>query len=656
MDGNLKIFFQWQNPVLRESIYPFRIEKLTDFLRTYYEIDALEKFKQSDQTDPAILQRIRDFSTALQNEHRRLDAELSAGIERMKQADKWFDAITASNEKNLRFKRLYYLDRQIQSFTDQHADLLSRQENLRKRVNWYEEGDTRRNLWLERAAELDAPAAELKAKLDELQALRVLFDQQERLPELDDQGMVSPRQALRWQVLSYQKELEGLSHTELIERIVQRFDQEPARFEKWLQYMIIHFSGMRYRSAHASWADPKYLLELLTREWLRSEIQGMDDDALQQAIQEAVEELKEERQNLQDEVKIRAVDTLIAKLNFWLPRRSLLEYRMAREIGEIENLPNDERVYLEKIKALKKRIKAGGDEMPDWAWDEITKYTQLRLKTQDKDWEKISPERWKYEDRRWREILDAWERRDITGWRKHHQETLDLIVTRAVCNEIAEHIQHLRGLVPFAGLTGKPKWYLNWQGKTQELPLGDPAKAYLVQAPAESDFVCGASILWLDWVENQPNAWQIAQPLPGYDIPPEGVRLTSSKSADTVEWSYHRLGRAFERTRRKPSIRELRKQGRTKKEIEAIREEMRMHGGFVKNYLRWTHEATVVSVEELLDGKYVLTFETGQIGLVLRRLSDLVGNNKIFAGYIPKSDREPENLDAMLDRKKILPG
>jgi hypothetical protein len=115
------------------------------------------------------------------------------------------------------------------------------------------------------------------------------------------------------------------------------------------------------------------------------------------------------------------------------------------------------------------------------------------------------------------------------------------------------------------------------------------------------------------------------------------------------------MGQSFTRIRRKPTIRELRKQGRTKKEIEAIRDEMRRKGGFVKNYLRWTHEATVVSVEELLDGKYVLTFETGQIGLVLRRLGDLVGNSKVFVGYIPESDAEPENLAEMLDREKIFP-
>ena len=84
-------------------------------------------------------------------------------------------------------------------------------------------------------------------------------------------------------------------------------------------------------------------------------------------------------------------------------------------------------------------------------WQEITKFTQLRLGVDDPNWESISSERYKFEDRRWRELMDSWQRKDITQWRQKHAQTLDLIVTRAVCNEIAEHIQHLRGILPPAG-------------------------------------------------------------------------------------------------------------------------------------------------------------------------------------------------------------
>jgi hypothetical protein len=523
-------------------------------------------------------------------------------------------------------------------------------------VDWYAEEDTRRMIWEERARELDAPIAVAASELEDLRQMRSLFSQQDRLPQIKTPGEVSLREAVRWEALSYQKELEPLDHQELIRRIIECFDAEPERFEKWLQYMVLHFSGMRYRSAHGSWADPKYLLELLTREFARSEIQAMSEADVALACQRAVDELQDERDNLSDADKIRAVDRLIAKLQFWNPRQALLEYRMAREIGDIQTLPDDENVFLGRLESLRKNLQNTADAFPDWVWQEIARYTNLRLKLQEKNWEAISAERWKSESQRWREILDTWQRKDITGWRKHHQESLELIVTRAVCNEIAEHIQHLRGLVPFAGLTSKPKWYLRWQEKTKDLPAGDSKRAYLKQAPTEADFVNGASILWLDWVDREPNAWQIAHPLPGYSLLPAEVRLPKEKTANTVEWGYHQMGDNYVRTRRKPSIRELREAGRSEIEIEAIREEMKTSGGFVKQYLRWTHEATVISVEEMVDGKYVLTFETGQIGVVLRRLSDLVGNRNVFVGYIPKSDQEPENLAEMLDRARLLPG
>jgi hypothetical protein len=224
-----------------------------------------------------------------------------------------------------------------------------------------------------------------------------------------------------------------------------------------------------------------------------------------------------------------------------------------------------------------------------------------------------------------------------------------------VCNEVAEHIQHLRGNQPGAGLTSKPKWYINMQSKTEGLTKDDPEKCYLVQGAQEKHFKNGASILWLDWVDRQPNAWQIALPLKGYDIPP-GVSLSRRKAASTTEWSVHGVGASYQRTRRKPTIRELRKQGKTEAEIEAIRDEMRRHGGFFRQYLRWTHEATVVDVVEMLDGKFVLTFETdyGTMGLTRRRLNTLQDYDFVFVGYVPKADQEPDNLDEMLDADALL--
>lgn len=176
----------------------------------------------------------------------------------------------------------------------------------------------------------------------------------------------------------------------------------------------------------------------------------------------------------------------------------------------------------------------------------------------------------------------------------------------------------------------------------------------MIQRAEEKEFKCGASILWLDWVDRQPNIWQIATPLTGYSIPP-GVHLFRKKIGKTTEWSYYRSGTSFTRTCRKPTINELRKQGKTEEEIIAIKDELRRYGGYFKQYLRWTHEATVVDVVEMINGVYVLTFETdyGTVGLNRRRLSNLHRKDFVFVGYVPESENEPEEINEMLNRGKL---
>jgi hypothetical protein len=71
---------------------------------------------------------------------------------------------------------------------------------------------------------------------------------------------------------------------------------------------------------------------------------------------------------------------------------------MAREMGEIQALPDDEKIFLAKLEELRAQRQGTEDAIPDWMWDEITKYTSLRLETQQADWEKMSPERWNYEN------------------------------------------------------------------------------------------------------------------------------------------------------------------------------------------------------------------------------------------------------------------
>ena len=70
--------------------------------------------------------------------------------------------------------------------------------------------------------------------------------------------------------------------------INQRFQKEPERFPQWLQYMVVHFSGMRYASANGSWADPKDLMIRLSVRDVERELTPLDDTEIEKRCQEKI--------------------------------------------------------------------------------------------------------------------------------------------------------------------------------------------------------------------------------------------------------------------------------------------------------------------------------------------------------------------------------
>jgi hypothetical protein len=85
---------------------------------------------------------------------------------------------------------------------------------------------------------------------------------------------VTVKDIVRWKAEEYRKSLAGKNQYQLLTDVRQRFDKEPKRFPPWLQYMVVHFSGMRYASAHGSWADPKDLLAQLRMADVEKEVAG----------------------------------------------------------------------------------------------------------------------------------------------------------------------------------------------------------------------------------------------------------------------------------------------------------------------------------------------------------------------------------------------
>ena len=493
----------------------------------------------------------------------------------------------------------------------------------------------------------------------------LIVTEEKRLAEYTPDPMqpVTRKEIVKLQIEEFKARLEKEDHYQLLERVVAEFKSRPSRYPRWLQYMVIHFSGMRYASAHGSWADPRNLLASL-------KIQSMTED-LKEKDGEVIEELcLDELENYEPSLVAAAgmgqgMPGLPAAIDFKLKeqveeplkqlkralqwkststqRNALIDLRTEEINYEVGKMDTDE-VYVELLSFKGK--------LPDWMWKDIVRLTDLRVnEVTNKDWEKpvssTQAQPFNSHDAALRQILNEWKNKYVTGWREEHDLSKKLIVTRAVCNEVAEHIQHLRGQSPDGGLTAKPKWYQRQENANQqEAYFEKPEKP-----EEESFFKVGASILWLRFVRKEPNPWQVAEHVttrkshrgilpntfPGKDVAP----------GNTI-WSYNRSGPI---TRTRMAIGE---KGISVRQTE---------------WLRWMHEATVAEVAENADGIVVLTFETAlptddpsrsAIGVFKHSLNELLSDRgednyyPSFVGYVPEKQVSAEMLQDMLDWDKIL--
>jgi hypothetical protein len=283
-------------------------------------------------------------------------------------------------------------------------------------------------------------------------------------------------------------------------------------------------------------------------------------------------------------------------------------------------------------------------------WKEIVRLTDLRVKeVNNREWEKLTKEQQdeKNETRyaEFRAIMNKWKQDHLTGWRQEHDQSNRLIVTRSVCNEVAEQIQHLRGHSPSGGLTGIVDWYMKI---VKEGNVSGEPRSYFTFAKkgAESYYREGANILWLRFVHEQPNQWRMAKPMEvnGDRLIPENYR---SKEGKPEEWNYSEgsfLTRKRTRTVEKRLVKD-------------------------EQWLRWMHAATVARVGETADGRVVLTFETAlpyddpsvsAVGVFKHDLNNLMWDggednyNGSFIAYLPEAQIPVSDLEDMLDWNKIL--
>ncbi|PWH14372.1 MAG: hypothetical protein DDG60_08100 [Anaerolineae bacterium] len=490
-------------------------------------------------------------------------------------------------------------------------------------------------------AERDA----LQKELAESEAI-LAIDETAWLSEYQPSGAITAKQIARAKVEEYRMSLEHKNSQELLEMVVERFLAEPERFPLWLQYMVIHFSGMRYRSAHGSWASPRDLLIRLHSAKMEKELQALSDEDIQKRCQARIEmytTAHPNRPGLADAPEKTWKDKLALhlqgiKANGPKTRRAaLLALTIDERRYELEQMSEEQ--ALEEIERMK-------DTFPAWAWKEIVAVTPLRVNhVQDLNWEKLTPAEEAQKNAReygeLRAILGKWREENMGAWREEHARTHRLIVSRAVCNETAEHCQHLRGHHPPGGLTAKAPWYLKHE-RENKLP-GQP-RPYFVKPKKREDFTVGASILWLRFVSEEFSPWRVARPIATKD----GDTLLDPQVIGKSDWKYTTTDMVK----------------RTRTFLDAEKKQVTQ-----EQWLRWIHEATVAAVGDTAEGPVVLTFETAlpdddpglsSIGLFRIWLSNALymgteeNYNGSFVGFVPEGDVPYAHLREMLDWNKIL--
>jgi hypothetical protein len=685
-----QMYFQWQNEILCKTIYPMRLNKLRDFLVLYREVDLWAEYKNKDistlQSDVQAyykgiesarkeeLQKFSKLKTYFMTPDVRSHFAKYQPIDEAELAEiqKSHQLFITSWPKDIRGERPFVKLR-MDSWSN-HVKVTkdwinSRQRRLAAMIQTHpnrpkEEQELRikESVTLPMAMDELDKLYEFDATYDKLEQPRLEWykltraDPNFKTTETDFLTSYKPgkpltvRDIVRLKVEEYAKSLEGKDQYQLLAEIRQRFEKEPKRFPHWLQYMVVHFSGMRYASAHGSWADPKDLLVALRIGDVQKEQLALTDAEVEAKCKEKIAQYGGSGTNKpklatatekawKDKV---ARHMLSVKASGPKTRRAGLLALAEEEVRyEFMSLTTDQ--ALAKLETMK-------SSFPAWAWKLIVKMTSLRVNyVKEAGWENLTPEeetaRAARESASLNKIISDWVTKHTVGWRDEHGRTHELIVSRAVCNETAEHVQHIRGNLPPGGLTPKPGWY----AKLEKEKSG----SYYVKPKSAADYTPGASILWLRFVNSQPNEWQLAHPIATKDgeglLPGEylGKRKVSRKDT-TVPWTY-KPGDVITRTRTT---------------VDANKQKINQ-----TQWLRWIHEATVAEVAETADGTYVYTFETSLpdddrgtscLGLFRNTLNWNLSDgaedayNRSFVGYTPEGQVPMIHLNTMLDWNKIL--
>ena len=677
--------FQWQNPILLKDIYPMRLQKLRDFLLFYKEADLWAEYRNKNVA--ALAADVQEYEAGmaaaratelkqysdlkkffLTKDVRGLYARyMPFDEEAVGLIQKNHDVFITTWPKDIRGERPFVQSR-IQSLMTQLGFLRDRVRFLQRQLEGMVPEHPNR------------PKVEAEYKLKNDSAMPMLLEEMDRLRQFDATYNKLEAPKLEWYRLSkadpnfktpeeqfllnygpktpvtvqnivhlkaeqYAKTLENKDQYQMLTEIRARFEKEPRRFPLWLQYMVVHFSGMRYKSAHGSWADPKDLLvRLRLADMQKAQAALSDVDVAAQCAQKVAQY---EGTDPNKPALAKTTDPAWkSKIALQMPgikaggpktKRASLAALTEQEVRyELMTLTTDQ--ALAKLEAMK-------PQLPAWAWKWIVMLTPLRVNyVTAPGWETFTPaeDKVRFADPLY-PLFSKWAADNIGMWRPEHGRTQEVIVTRAVCNETAEHVQHIRGHLPPGGLTDNADRYVKLAGSKAP-------GSYFVHPTGAQNYTQGASIFWLRYVDSQPSVWQVPKPTQdsnGVGLMPSGTKGAKNAAPTAAPWTYQGGGMTRSRTT-----------------VNAQKQRITQN-----QWLRWIHEATVIEVVDTADGTYVYTFETSLpddfagtscLGVFRNSLRWNLDDgpednyNRSFVGYAPEGQVPLANVQPLMDWNRII--
>jgi hypothetical protein len=468
--------------------------------------------------------------------------------------------------------------------------------------------------------------------------------------EIEAQAMTDD--AARKAAMAGVKTVDALSGDVLMSEIERLFAAGVA--PAWLKDMVIDYSGMRYKSAHGSYFNPRSLVLLIKRESgeiakSKTDQETAEKEAYDQAVQawEAAGKKAKDKPAKPKPVKVTKVES------DW----------KAKSVEQAEDF-------------LAAEHTAG--RIPEWAWHKIVRVTNLKTRlVTGPGWEDESQEKPDPADKTWLKIIKEWTA-EITTWRAEIQRRDELVTSRMVCNELSEAAQRKRGIVLAGGISKNAEQFRK-DGRFFKHPA------------SQGDFLPGGNIFWINmdrWETTEPDDSNKVRYIAGETFPmptpPEYVadwtawaaskegkqQIADKKKYQAEHAAWERASAAKKKNPRAkdPGAEPQAPTGSTEPQKfwtdllpaksgvhtdgwtytleagQAITREKEIDGKVVKHWMSWLHQATVLKA--MPDGR-VFTLETtntttsadhaGVSGFNVRTVASL-SKPSVFVGYIPTKD------------------